>query len=269
VSASGTISTIAGTGVGAFSGDGGIAVSAQLSLPTGIALDQSGNIYIVDQGNNRIRKINTSGTISTVAGNGMSGYSGDGGAAISAKLQYPQSLFVDDTGNIYIAEGNNNAIRKVNPSGIITTIAGNSTPGFSGDGGPATAAKLNNPHGVAIDTFGSIFIADGANNRVREISRRIPTIASHNTLTFNDMRVYPNPSYGEFTVQGSLPLHNGSVDLVVCNIMGQVVLKDKADVQNNSLNASVRLDNGLPPGVYMLHIRSGEAFHSFRLVLER
>jgi len=123
----GIITTIAGTGTSSYSGDGGAATAALLRSPSGVAIDGSGNVYIADDNNNRIRKINTSGIISTIAGTGSVGYSGDGGAATAAQLNSPQGVAIDGSGNVYIASGN--CIRKINTSGIISTIAGTSSGG--------------------------------------------------------------------------------------------------------------------------------------------
>lgn len=167
VNTSGFISTIAGIGSSGFSGDGGPASIAQLSTPYGVAVDDSGNVYVADELNFRIRKINTSGVISTVAGSGLGGYSGDGGPATLAQFT-PTGIAVDGPGNIYIAT--NNRIRKVNTSGIISTVAGNGIAGFSGDGGPATTAKLNQPVGIAADELGNVYISDQYNYRIRRVN---------------------------------------------------------------------------------------------------
>ena len=179
VDTSGNISTVAGNGTGGYSGDGGAAISAELYDPTGVAVDSAGNIYIADSSNNRIRKVNTSGNISTVAGNGTGGYSGDGAAATSAELYDPTGVAVDSAGNIYIAEQNNNRIRKVSTSGNISTVAGNGTKGYSGDGGAAISAELNQPAGVAVDSAGNIYIADYVNHSIRKVdtSGKISTVA--------------------------------------------------------------------------------------------
>ncbi|MGA2340187.1 MAG: NHL repeat-containing protein, partial [Terracidiphilus sp.] len=168
----GVISTVAGDGQEGFSGDGGAATSAALYYPVGVAVDGSGNIYIADCDNERIRKVTAStGVITTVAGTGTAGYSGDGGAAISAKLDAPEGVTVDANGNIYIADEANQRIRKVTAStGIITTVAGIGTAGYSGDGGAATSAKLNYPQGVAVDANDDIYIADFQNSRIRKVS---------------------------------------------------------------------------------------------------
>lgn len=170
VNAGGIISTIAGTGTAGFSGDGGAASSAQLNLPVGVAVDSSGNVYIADYNNQRIRKITTSGIISTYAGNGIIGFSGDGAAASSAELDMPYGVAVDITGNVYVADENNNRIRIINTSGTISTFAGNGTQGYSGDGAAATAAELNNPGGVAVDRSGNVYIADDNNERIRKVN---------------------------------------------------------------------------------------------------
>ncbi len=163
------ISTKAGSVSGGYSGDGGQATSAQLLAPAGVSLDAAGNIYIADEYNNCIRKVNTSGVISTVAGKDTAGFSGDGGDATAAKLNHPTCVVVDAAGNMYIADKENNRIRKVTASGTISTIAGTGMQGFSGEGDTATQAMLNRPNCVAVDTAGNVYIADRYNNRVRKI----------------------------------------------------------------------------------------------------
>ncbi len=167
---SGIITTIAGNGTAGFSGDGGPATAAQLNNPTDVRKDAAGNIYIADNDNHRIRKITPAGIISTIAGTGVAGYSGDGGLAISAKLKNPDAVAVDAAGNVYIADLGNDRIRKINTAGIISTIAGTGTGGFSGDGGPAIAARINNPAGVAVDLAGNVYISDRGNDRVRKVN---------------------------------------------------------------------------------------------------
>jgi uncharacterized protein (TIGR03437 family) len=202
VSASGIITTVAGNGSGSFAshpGDGGPATSVPLS-PFGVAVDASGNLFIADSGNGRIRKVSASGIITTVAGGGNGSFSGDGGPATSASLQGPFGVTVDASANLFIADSLNNRIRKVSASGIITTVAGSGsvdvfTPqagwsrngGFSGDGGPATSALLNNPMGVAVDASGNLFIADSFNNRIRKVSASgiITTVAGNGTEGFS------------------------------------------------------------------------------------
>jgi sugar lactone lactonase YvrE len=171
MASTGVITTVAGNGTPGYSGDGGPAVSAALSYPSGVAVDGAGNLFIADTGNNRVREVSASnGVITTVAGNGIADFSGDGGNATSAALYGPQGVAVDSTGNLFIADTFNSRIRKVSASTeVITTVAGNGTFGYSGDGGPAPLAALYNPQGVAVDAAGNLFIADTQNNRVREV----------------------------------------------------------------------------------------------------
>jgi sugar lactone lactonase YvrE len=170
INSSGIISTIAGNGTATFSGDGGPSVSAAVNAPSGVTVDAAGNIYIADAGNYRVRKINSSGIISTVAGNGSAGFSGDGGPAVKASFSTTYSVAVDPAGNIYISDIYNTRIRKVNTAGIVSTIGGNGSYGFSGDGGPATNAQISNPYGITVDAAGEVYIADTYNNRVRFIN---------------------------------------------------------------------------------------------------
>jgi uncharacterized protein (TIGR03437 family) len=169
VDASGNITTIAGTGIEGYSGDGGLATQAMLHQAMDLAVDAGGNIYFADSTGHRVRMIATNGIITTLAGTGTAGFSGDGGAAATAQLNFPVGVAVDANNNVYIADGNNFRIRMVS-GGTITTVAGNGSEGFSGDGGAATSATLNYPYGVRVDSAGRIFIADTSNNRVRMIS---------------------------------------------------------------------------------------------------
>ena len=184
--ATGIISTVVGTGTAGYSGDGGPATSAKVHYPTGVAVDGAGNIYIVDEYNGAIREVNAAtGIISTVAGNGTIGETGNGGPATSAELDYPYGEALDSAGNIYIADYYANTIRKVNAAtGIISTVAGNGTGGYTGDGGPATSAELDYPYYVAVDSAGNIYIADFNNNVIREVNAAtgiISTVAGNGT----------------------------------------------------------------------------------------
>ncbi len=165
----GSITTLAGTGVGGYGGDSGPGAAAQLNLPRGVATDAQGNVYIADTRNNRVRMISAGGNITTVAGTGDAGYSGDGGSATGAHLHGPFGVAVDATGNLYITEFYSSVVRMVTPGGVISTIAGNGYSGYSGDGGQAAQAQLNAPQGVAVDSSGNVFIADTRNNVVREV----------------------------------------------------------------------------------------------------
>ena len=197
----GTISTFAGNGIRGYSGDGGPATAAQLNNPTGVSGNRDGLIFIADRVNNRIRVVTpgdvmpsptptptppaTGGIITTIAGNGMQGFSGDGGPATEAALYNSRGVAVDSAGNVYIADDNNNRIRKVS-GGIITTFAGNGIPGYSGDGGPATEARLYSLEGVGVDSAGNVYIADTDNNRIRRVSGGIiTTFAGNGTFGFS------------------------------------------------------------------------------------
>lgn len=181
------ISTVAGTGVAGYTGDGNACTSATLNIPQNVAFDNSGNLYVADKENNVIRKINAAGIISTVAGEGTAGYSGDGGLATSARLKKPTGIAIDATGNLYIADCANHVVRKVNSGGIITTIAGTGVGGYDGNGGPATAAKLKNPYGIAVDNLGSIYFSETSNYCVRKInpSGVISLVAGNNTAGYS------------------------------------------------------------------------------------
>jgi uncharacterized protein (TIGR03437 family) len=175
VTPGGVITTIAGTGVAGFSGDGAAATSAQLNFPVRISLDVTGNLYFTDFGNNRIRKITPGGIITTVAGNGQQSDCGDGGQATSACLNRPNDVVLDSSGNLYISEGAGNVVRNVIPSGVITTLAGNGSRGYSGDGGPAAAAMLDQPVGIAATSNGTVFISDQGNYRIRKVTSGVIT----------------------------------------------------------------------------------------------
>jgi uncharacterized protein (TIGR03437 family) len=166
----GTLATIAGDGVEGFSGDDGPALSAHLSTLGGIAVDALGNVYIVDAGNQRVRKISKNGTITTVAGDGSAGFSGDGAAAILAQLRDPADVAVDSSGNLYIADTGNNRIRKVSTNGAIATIAGTGAAGYSGDGGAGITASLSAPAGIAVSGAGVIYVSDTGNNAIRMLT---------------------------------------------------------------------------------------------------
>jgi hypothetical protein len=202
VATNGIITTVAGNGTPGYSGDGGMATNAEFKNPAGVAMDSNGNLFIADELNNRIRKVGTNGIVTTVAGNGTGGYSGDGGAATNAELYYPMGAAVDASGNLFIADEVNHRIRRVGSNGIITTVAGNGIGGYSGDGGAATSAELGNIAGVAVDANGNLFIADQfPDYRIRKV---VFTLGS--TLGLYDM------GYG----------NAGAYDVVVSNPFGSV-----------------------------------------------
>jgi sugar lactone lactonase YvrE len=172
----GEITLVAGSSQAGFSGDGGPATSAKLNLvgfskASGLVVDAGGNLYIADASNYRVRKVSRAGVITTIAGNGTRAFSGDGGPALNAQLSDPAALALDAAGNLYISDWNNNRIRKIAPDGIITTVAGSGKHGYSGDGGPALGASIDEPTGIAVDGSGNLYIADTHNFCVRKVSR--------------------------------------------------------------------------------------------------
>ena len=182
----GNMTRFAGTGESGFSGDDGKATEARLKIPAGLTFDKKGNLYIADRNNHRIRKVDTRGIITTVAGNGTAGFSGDGGKATQAQLSLPSGVVVDDKGNVYISDRSNDRVRVVDNKGIITTFAGNGVDGYKGDLGPATQAQLSKPFGLALDKKGNLYIADRVSNRVRKVNPQgiITTVAGDGGFFF-------------------------------------------------------------------------------------
>lgn len=175
VDANGMIDTVVGTGVAGFSGDGGPALEAEISLPGGqaappagrIALDRDGNLYIADTSNHRIRKVSTDGTIETIAGDGTPTYRGDGGPATKASLSRPSDVHVDDEGNVFVADTDNSCVRRIDPQGLISTVVGVcGTPGAGEEGVSGPEMFLDRPYGVAVDDSGVIYVADTHNHRI-------------------------------------------------------------------------------------------------------
>ncbi|MDQ6989117.1 MAG: NHL repeat-containing protein, partial [Mariprofundaceae bacterium] len=185
--ATGIITTIVGSGIAGFSGDGGSATLAKLNSPEGLKVDATGNLYIADVKNLRIRKVDTKGVIRTVAGNGVWLYSGDNGQATMATLYYPNDVALDSVGNLYIADTQNHRIRKVDATtGVITTFAGTGLPGSLGNGGLATAAQLHFPAGVDVDVSGNVLIADTNNHRVQKVDAAgiVTTLAGNGSVGY-------------------------------------------------------------------------------------
>jgi trimeric autotransporter adhesin len=270
VDTSNIISTIAGngfeagTGLGGYSGDGGQATNAEFYSPAGIALDKTGNLYISDIGNSVVRRVDTSGIITTIAGNGSgSGYSGDGGLATNAKLSQPEGITVDNTGNLFIADQYNNVVRKVSTAGIISTVAGNGygagttthTGGYNGDGGQATAAELSGPADVAVDASGNLYIADQNNMVIRKVSASgvITTFAGNGTAGYSGdggNAIYAQlkfPSGVAVDSAGDVfiaDFENNAIREVIADSPGSTAAVQKVAVAKNNLQILLNPNNG-------------------------
>ena len=244
VDTSGIISTFAGTGASGYTGDGGPASAATLNNPYGVAISSSGEFYIGDYHNNVIRKINTSGVITTVAGTGVAGYSGDGGPATAAQFNLPKGIFFDHTGNLLIAEFNGDRIRKIDPLGIVSTIAGKGIAGYSGDGGLADSAELRTPETITVDVHNNIFIADYGNNVIRKI---IPGTLNIENVRSNTLNIFPSPTATELTIYAS----DRITALTISNLLGQTVYANKYNAVQVQIDVS-----DLPPGVYIVRVNN-------------
>lgn len=247
INTSGIVSTIAGCGLSGYMGDGGPATAARFNEPFGIALDGAGNIYVAEYSNNCLRKVSASGIVSTVTGALVTGYSGDGGPASTAKLDRPGSVVIDHNNEIYIGDHNNSVVRKISNTGIITTIAGSRVSGYSGDGGPATAAQLRGPSDVYVDPTGSLLIADYVDSRIRKIDNvvAVPVVGLKENIA---MRVFPNPCHGRCFVNISAP-QTAIIDITVSDLLGRRVFTKTAET-----NTEVPLDLHVPNGVYVVTV---------------
>lgn len=187
IGANGIITTIAGTGVAGFNGDDRPAITAQLATPAGLAIDAAGRLYIADLGNHRVRRVDADGIIRTVAGNGARDFSGDGGPAAAASLAYPSDVAFDTLGNIFITDVGNYRVRKIDPDGIITTVAGNGQRGFAGDGGPALEASFRETARISVTALDELLIVDRFNHRLRRIDQNniIHTLAGNGSYGYN------------------------------------------------------------------------------------
>jgi hypothetical protein len=256
---SGNISTFAGSGIYGYTGDGGQATNAAFSSAIQVFADNSNNIFICDQFNSVVRKVDAlSGIITTIAGTGVAGYRGDGGLAINAKLNEPAGGYVTKENDILIAEFRNGVVRKINGStGIITTVAGNGTWGWAGDGGAATDAELSCTQ-VVIDKDGSMIIADYGTNTIRKVYN--PKLGTPPILSEGAVKIYPNPATDELTIENAA----GS-EVRIFNLLGQEVCK-KVLSSNSEVLGIANLVNG----VYMVQVMDAEGkSRNERLVVAR
>jgi len=224
--AAGTVTNLAGTGVQGFAGDGGLATAAQLDSPAGVAVSAAGIVYIADTHNHRIRSISAAGIIATFAGTGVPGYSGDGGPALAAAIDLPRGLVITSAGTLIFADANNQRLRSISATGILTTLAGNGIQGSSADGVVATAASLDTPRGVALSSVGDPVFADAPNHLVRVLAANAdlylpagltPARTSTIALTAPATAVYGQAAAAAVTVTGSAGSPQGAVTLLEAN----------------------------------------------------
>lgn len=265
VATDGTISTVAGNGfgagmglgAGAYTGDGGLAADASFNFPEGVAVDLAGNLYIADAKNNVVRKVGANDTVTTFAGTGVAGYSGDGGTAKAARLNHAAGVAVDASGNVYIADQNNYTVRKVSSTGIITSLAGNGAAGYNGDGGRASVAQLNSPTSVAVDGLGQVYIADYGNNVIRKVGNATAVNEMHEAA--GSLKVFPNPTNSDFSIE--LPQSANTATITVTDILGRERI-------NRTINGSTTI-TGLPTGAYLIKVVAGENIYNQTVVVAR
>jgi hypothetical protein len=240
----GNISTVAGTGVMGYSGNGGPATNAELYNPAQIYTDSICNIFFTELTSSVVCKVTIlTGIITTIAGIGVQGYSGDNGPATNAKLNQPYGIYIDEQQNIFIAEYGNGTIRKINAlTGIITTVAGTGTPGYSGDSGPATNAQLT-PEDLCFDKYGTMYIADFGNDRIRRINDTALRVGILN-LSKAELKIYPNPTTGDVTIENA----KGS-EVIMYDVVGKMVNKKVMTSNKEEMNIE-----DLPNGMYMIQV---------------
>jgi len=267
VNTSGIISTIIGNGYnagtthGGYSGDGGPATAAELFYPESVTMDSAGNFYVAELFNNTVRRVNTSGIISTIAGTNVAGYSGDGGLATAAKLRGPYDVAINKAGIIFIADNANNVVRSIDASGIINTYAGNNIAGSSGDGGVPTAAELDIPSSVTVDQNDNLYIADAFNNVIRMVGLWRASVPSATSVS-DELTVFPNPTSGKFNID----LFSGTtktVHIVITNILGQTV---KEFTSNTNQSVEVALVAG--PGMYFISANTALITRTAKIIVK-
>jgi len=248
ISLTGIITNIAGNGTAAYSGDNGPAISAGLNEPCEVGLDSYGNIIITDYLNNCLRKVDaTTNVITTICGNGLPGYTGDGGPASNAKLNEPYGIYVDKNDNIIFSDCNNAAIREIESStGIINTVAGCGAAGFSGDGGPAIDADIQ-PADVCLDSFGNMYIADFLNYRIRKVYNPVLAVKSPRG-SLKEIDAFPNPAHNLLFIENAK-----DNDITVFNVIGQEVYKGVISSNTETIDIS-----GFANGMYVIRFVDAE-----------
>ncbi len=260
------ITTIAGNGVTGYSGDGGPATAAELNHPYGIDIDRKGNLYIAEDGNNTIRKVSAStGIITTIAGNGVAGFTGDGGPASASELNQPYWVAVDDSADVYIADVVNQRIRMITNSGIINTVVGNGAPGFSGDGGPATSAELYSPEMVSLDKAGNIYIGDVGNQRCRKVIPVTTEVNSFAQKTSGSVSLYPTFVQQSYTISFNQP-QNGLATFIVFDIFGRKISEKTIDEYTGN-HKEIFSVTGLSAGTYYMQFKSGNVVETKKFVV--
>lgn len=249
INKSGIITTIAGNGWPGYTGDSGPATIAQLNQPIAVAVDSIGNVYISDQDGFLLRKINTDGIITTIAGDyHIYGYYGDGGPAISARFFGIYGIAIDSWGNIFLSDQGNNVIRAINTSGIVTTYAGNDTVGYSGDGGFAIHAELNEPYGIAVDASDNLYIADAQNFRIRKVSAPPASVFVKEVQPQGSLQLFPNPSSGQFTI--ALPAAQDKITLIIEDLLGKTIETKTITYPPQQFHFTL----SQPPGTYIVKV---------------
>jgi sugar lactone lactonase YvrE len=263
VDAAHRMSTIAGNGKDGNKANGIPATNAELSLPTGVAADHYGNVYVAEPVNGTIRKITPDGRIFTIAGNGVNAYGGDGGQATDAALFMPWSIAIDESGNLYIADQNNNRVRKVGPTGVISTVAGRGRAGYAGDGGCATDAEMGYPWNVTVDAKGTLYIADWGLNCVRKVENR--PCGKNAGARKRMFTLVPRPSQDQIDIQQTEPA-DYDAEVSVLDVSGKLL--SKGVLQFRSGRAALNANN-LPTGIYTVEITDDKGNkESFKVFLE-
>ena len=242
------ITTIAGNHNSGYFGDNGPATLGKLAYPTSVTFDNSGNLFIADYGNSRIRKVNTtSGIITTIAGNNLSILAGNNGPASAASLNRPSVVYMSKHGVLYISDYGNDQVRTINQEGIINAFAGTGGTGYTGDGGPATAARIYGPQGIFVDDSEYVYFADATNSVIRKVSP-LPT-GIHDIDNLSGLKIYPNPSHGLIQVQITDIYED--VSLTITNIIGRIIFESKINNQYTNIDLSKE-----PPGIYYVQLKT-------------